>query len=256
MDPTQNLFWFFRGSKISDGLRAWQIENNMTKALIVLLRRVNQEVLLRAFLSDLGISYHAGERVNFTLQRRPAIAAAVANRVVVKLLSGDAEVWDSKDRDRHGRPDATIWSNRWAVVIESKLGTDIDESQIDGHLRTLKWPKTTRRLERTWGHLHKLFKQLLPVDHLTHQDKFLTSEWCEYMEDQGMSAFNGWTSEDFRYFDLSEMEQQGFRWHLKERFKTFREQLAAQTICKSIASTYPKSKKHEWKTEYSGFWFN
>ena len=251
MDITQNLFWFFRGPKIADGRHVWQIENNMTKALVLLLKNTNHDVFLRAFLQDLGVPYRSGEKVNFALQRRPLLPD-VTKRVVLCIAGGDPEFWDSKDRDREGRPDALIWTERWAVLVEAKLGSAVDESQIRGHLRKFGWPTHTKRADRQWQVLHCLLKQAGEKADLRPQDRFLLREWLQYMEDQGMSEFNGWTAEDFQYFDLPEARQDEERWRLQERFKRFRDAVVDAKIARRIARNY--GKVGEWKT--GPLWFN
>ena len=104
-DFTRNLFYFFRGPTSDDSaMRDRQLENNLTKSLIVVLEHADN-VFLQAFARQLDLAPPDGS-LRFSLQRRPVGAHRQPNRVVLGITGGrrqPVESDDEPDRDL-GRP--------------------------------------------------------------------------------------------------------------------------------------------------------
>ena len=129
-DFTRNLFYFFRGpSSEDDSGRDKQLENNLTKSLIVVLEHADDS-FIQALARRLDLAM-PNAPVRFSLQRRPVgVKTAYERRVVLGITGGVPEHRESHGVAERGRPDAWILTERWAVLVESKLGSELREDQL------------------------------------------------------------------------------------------------------------------------------
>src|ERR1700754_4091757 len=84
----QNLFSYFRGP--SNAEYTWQIENNLTKAFVVLLKHGGRSTFLKRFLDELDVHARQLQDVLFVLQGRPQLPD-VKKRLVLCITGGDIE---------------------------------------------------------------------------------------------------------------------------------------------------------------------
>jgi hypothetical protein len=139
MDLHHNLFYTYRGPG-TDADRDRQLENNVTKALINTLR-LGGEAVWRPFLSWLGIANATG--ADFLLQRRdlPSGHAAHRRRRVLLGISKRKSDWPPSagaETTYESLPDAWVYGDGFAVLVESKVGDhDFSPQHMQAHLARL-----------------------------------------------------------------------------------------------------------------------
>ena len=112
-DFTRNLFYFFRGpSSDDDPEHVRQLENNLTKSLIVVLEHADS-VFLQALARRLGLA-PPDESPRFSLQRKPVGVQTTPKRIVLGITGGipeyveshgAADEWTPRCMDPHGQVD-------------------------------------------------------------------------------------------------------------------------------------------------------
>lgn len=221
MDLHHNLFYGYRGPSEFDADRDPQLENNLTKALINTLSLCGEEVW-RPFLEDLGLL-----RVSppmFLLQRKglPSVAACEKKQRVLLGISKERTKWilDPAEVPVYvSVPDAWIYGDGYAVLVESKTNGDFAQSQMCAHYACLRRDDEPARIvTRTWSDLHALFSSL-QRSIAACASKLLVSQFVQFLEYTGMAEFCGFRLDHFNYFLLRE-DPDARRW-VKEQMQSF-----------------------------------
>jgi len=203
-DFHRNVFYYYRGAQRSNKDRDSQLENNTTKALINTLDHCGDAVALR-FLDWLGIET-AGQ-VKYELQKETI--GDIGNKSQ-RLLLG---IVPAKEEDNpcaegvaagsRGIPDAWLYGDDYAVLIESKVMGSLEPGQMRKHLHKLQ-AGTAQQPEykvRTWAQVHRFFKALPnEIKDVTDLDTWLIGQFTQYLEWRGMAEFAGLEQGMFDYF--------------------------------------------------------
>ena len=162
-----------------------------------------------------------------------------------------------------GRPDAWILTDKWTILVESKLGCRIDEDQLQCHADSAGWPLGSYDVcYLTWQEIYTVFSDKLaelgdrdPTHHL------LVRQWLDYLGGQQMVPFVKLESDDFDYFNLSEDDQRPTMAQVHRRIKDFQQRLASTDSAKRILNRCGLPEDDNWKhsTPRAGegsVWFN
>jgi len=215
MDLHHNLFYSYRGPSKdkSEDERDQQLENNLTKALVNTLR-LGGDVVWRPFLSRLGI--RDANDASFLLQRHdlPSGRAAQRRRRVLLGISKTESKWSSKAHavaEPKGLPDAWIYGDGFAVLVESKVTGDFSPPQMQSHLARLQSSENAapQIVLMTWAEIHTFFHGLL--SNLSQPASLLAQQFVEYLEYTGMTGFTGFRRDHFEYF-LTHDDDDARRW--------------------------------------------
>ena len=200
-----NVFYYFRGprSQVLDE----QLENNTTKALANVLQHSGTRVR-RAFLQWLGVDADGSQLVIEIQRARPRgwlIQRASTRRLLLITGKGTDTTQPLQTTltspDASGIPDAWLCGKGFVVLVESKLGTNVDRQQIARYLATLG-EDIESVVWRTWDDIHDLLTRLDPdpdpVPSCT--DQFLVRQLARYLEMIGQAKFVRFLREHFEFF--------------------------------------------------------
>jgi len=214
MDLHHNVFYTYRGPG-TEADRDQQLENNVTKALINTLR-LGGEAVWRPFLAWVGIA--GATRADFLLQRRdlPSRNAAHRRHRVLLGISKSKSAWAPGVRagpTYESLPDAWIYGDGFAVLVESKVGgSDFTPKHMGAHLARLASAEHAppKIVLRTWRDVHGFFHDLLPslTDAAT---LLLVGQFIQFLEYSDMSGFTGFQRDHFDYFLLHD-DDDARRW--------------------------------------------
>lgn len=252
MDLHHNLFYSYRGQSTNDPDHDPQLENNLTKALINTLK-LGGETVWSPFLAELGI---AGVPRNFLLQRcdLPGRAATKRHRLLLGI-SKEESSWSpdaSLEPMKESRPDAWVFGDEFAILIESKVNCEFSPEQMQAHLTYLRSldgiPPRIKLL--TWKQIHRLFANFFP--NLTEPGpRLLVEQFIQFLEYSGMSGFTGFRREHFDYFVLHD-DDDARRWIL-EQVNDFATQVQAKLL--NFAPFYEAYNIGTLKRTDSSCWF-
>ena len=227
MDLHHNLFYSYRGPIVIAADRERQLENNLTKALVNTLSLGGDDVW-RAFLSEIGIV--DARDAKFLLQRRdlPTRSARERrDRVLLGLSRCESSCVPSPGADKtyESVPDAWIYGDGFAVLVESKVSGDFSPGQMQAHLEYLRHDRypPPRVIRMTWRELHSFFGSLLP--RLAGVPMFLVEQFIQFLEYSAMTGFTGFQTEHFRYFLLHD-DEDARRW-IRQQVESFAELVLA-----------------------------
>jgi len=185
-DPHKNIFYYYRGPskrETEEIIYDSQVEDNTTKAFINCLEYCGND-LLKHFLIFFNLNFKFESKPQFLLQ-------------VSKTKS---------------RPDAQIKTLNSSLYIESKVIAGINKEQLRNHLKELdkddtlllitantdeKINKNKNLLHINWSDIHKCFSKYEPKN---KTEKFIISQFTNYLEVIGLSDFTGFNNDDFDYF--------------------------------------------------------
>jgi len=203
MNPKySNIFWH-QGVKVfeesllkteSGRVKIEHLENDVTKALLNLFEHCNHKVL-GAFLKLFNVkeSPHAFNfefqiTENQTYQQR-------RNRIYLAIVTESTKtIFDPSYNKSISRPDACIHSENTAILIEAKTQSPLIQEQNDNHIKHFLGTATdTHRI--TWEMISERLK-LLNTD-LKGQDRFLVSQFCDFLDLIGVAEFDGFSESDF-----------------------------------------------------------
>jgi hypothetical protein len=214
VDLHHNLFYSYRGSSTDAADRDRQLENNLTKALINTLA-LGGESVWRPFLADLGLG--DALQPSFLLQRRDLPSGSAAKRrrrVLLGIAKQESDWFPDEGVETTGEriPDAWIYGDGFAILVESKIGGGFSPGQMQGHVARLQGTDDAppRIVLKTWGQIYGFFRGLLPSlkDARSH---LLVTQLAQFLEFSGMTAFTGFRSEHFDYFILHD-DDDARRW--------------------------------------------
>jgi hypothetical protein len=197
-----NIFWH-EGVKIFEEnllktekgrIRIDHLENDVTKALLNLFEHCNRKVL-GAFLRIIGAkgspdAFEMDFQVTDTVKFRQK-----KNKIMLSIVSTSTPSKSDANYARNiTRPDACIFSENTAILIEAKTQSPLIEEQIESHIKEFLGSDTTiRRI--TWEDISENFINLQKK--LGEKDRFLISQFCALLELIGISEFNGFSASDF-----------------------------------------------------------
>ncbi len=235
MDLHHNLFYSYRGPNADSADRDRQLENNLTKALVNTLS-LGGNAVWRPFLSDLGLpaATHAG----FLLQRRD-LPSGSACKKRDRVLLGISKVKSDWTLDLGvypeyaSVPDAWIFGDGFAVLVESKVSGDFSSDQMRAHLACLGASTPPKFVKRTWREIHSFFRTLLP-QMTDASSRLLVSQFVQFLEYSAMTEFTGFQPDHFHYF-LMHDDDDARRW-VREQMESFASQV--RTSLQAFAPFY------------------
>jgi hypothetical protein len=203
MNPKySNIFWH-QGVKVfgenllkteSGRLKIEHLENDVTKALLNVFDHCSPKVL-GTFLKLINIkeSPHAFDfdfqiTENQTYQQR-------RNRVFLAIVTESTKTISAPSYDKSiSRPDACIHSENTAILIEAKTQSHLIKEQNENHIKHFLGTATdTHRI--TWEMISERLK--LSINSLKERDKFLVSQFCDFLDLIGIAEFDGFNKTDF-----------------------------------------------------------
>ena len=201
---------------------------NLTKALVNTLR-LGGESVWRPFLADIGLP--AATNARFLLQRRDLPSGGARkkrDRVLLgisKLTSEWAPGFGSYSRYL-SVPDAWIFGDGFAVLVESKLGSDFSSDQMSAHLACLGTENGPAKLvKRTWQEIHSLFRALWPRVR-DAASRLLISQFVQFLEYSAMAGFTGFQLDHFQYFLMHDDDDA--RLWVREQMESFAARVLAR----------------------------
>jgi hypothetical protein len=223
VDLHHNVFYSYRGQIAQADDRERQLENNLTKALVNTLSLGGEDVC-RAFLAEIDIPDARGSK--FLLQRRDLPVSSAKDRrdrVLLGITKCESRCAfpPGVDKTYDSVPDAWIYGDGFAVLVENKVNGDFSPEQMQAHLDYLRhdgYPPP-RVVLTTWRQLHCIFGRLLLLPELTGVAKFLIEQFIQFLEYSAMSGFTGFRTEHFRYFLLHD-DDDARRW-IREQVDSF-----------------------------------
>jgi len=192
MDLHHNLFYSYRGADVAEVDRERQLEDNVTKALINTLRLGGEDVW-RPFLAEVGVSEAKG--AVFMLQRHDVPLGAAHRRCRVLLgISTHPSHWSpaaDAEEAYASVPDAWVYGDGFAILMESKVVGDFSGAQMEAHLARLRSSEHTQPVVvlQTWRDVHGFFRRLLPG--LAGAPALLVEQFIQFLEYTDVSGFTG-----------------------------------------------------------------
>ncbi|KKL70058.1 hypothetical protein LCGC14_2108710 [marine sediment metagenome] len=203
MDPKyKNIFWH-QGVKVFEKqvlegktgqIKVAHLENDVTKALLNLFDHCSPAVL-KSFLQILHIKQAPGA-FNFDFQVSDTNAyRRHPKRIMLAIISADTQEKSGKSYSvTKTIPDACIFSNDTAILIESKTQSPLIEEQIKSQINQF-FGTATKERRITWEDISEKFRIL--SGKLKGLDAFLVEQFCDFLELIGISKFNGFSELDF-----------------------------------------------------------
>jgi hypothetical protein len=215
-DHHRNIFCYYKGAAQDDKDREQQLEDNTTKALINTLDYCSPSVAT-SFLEWLDV--RAPGSAEYVLQKTTIGSEKIrrkAQRLMLAIVGAANKANESVCAQlpapvvKESRPDAWVYGDEYAVLIESKVGkATLTLDQMASHWEKLKPTCPTRIV--TWAQVHKLFVKLMHQEKDT-QNKWLLKQFTEYLEWTGMTEFVGFCEEMFEFFVQGEKDPDTKQW--------------------------------------------
>ena len=198
-----NIFWhegvkLFSERQLSSkgfGTRVAHLENDVTKSLLNVFQHTDKKVL-GAFLKAIGVK-DAPASFNYEFQVTDTNKfRSMKNRIMLKIV---AEYTPTKPPSsefvvKHSIPDACIFNDNTAILIEAKTQSPIVQDQIDRHVKHYLGT-ATRNESVKWEDTAERFKAL--IKSLKPKDKFVVDQFCRFLDLISLSKFNGFIDSDF-----------------------------------------------------------
>ena len=210
-----NIFAYFRGGVQSESDRERQLEDNTTKALINTLEHTSRSLTAR-FLAWLGVS--SSGKVSFAQQRASLgddLVRKKPRRVLLAIVGSKNPVNEMicsqlpSKFEGGSRPDAWIFGEEFAVLVESKVGeATLGKNQMACHWDRLR-PQTCKII--TWADVHRFFSSLEVTGGDT-KSCWIVDQFIAYLEWTGMTDFTGFKEEMFEFFVATERHADTQRW--------------------------------------------
>lgn len=226
MDLHHNLFYSYRGPNTDTADRDRQLENNLTKALINTLC-LGGDAVWRPFLEDLGL--RAAPHARFLLQRRDLPSGSAfkkRDRVLlgISTLKSGWEPGSGLYSAYASVPDAWIYGDGFAVLVECKVSGDFSDDQMSSHLACLGASSPPKFVKKTWREIRSFFRALLPKM-ISASSRLLVSQFVQFLEYSAVSEFTGFQPDHFHYF-LMHDDDDARRW-VREQMESFAAQVQA-----------------------------
>jgi len=213
-DFHHNIFYFYKGGQEDDNARTRQLEDNTTKALINILENIDRQITVK-FLRYIGVSVEEINNVQYCLQKNDIGTSALQRKKELILLAivpeRKNELLVTKIEKHHSRPDAWIYGDEYAILVESKVVGYLDYSQMREHYQKLdvNSKRKPEYYEITWGEVQLFFKnELNSLDNdVNASNLFLLNQFTEYLDMCNLTDFNGFDSDFFDYFFSHDNEE-------------------------------------------------
>ena len=204
MDPKySNIFWH-QGVKLFDDtilknqkgrIKVAHLENDVTKALINLFQHCSSKVL-QALLKMISVK-EAPEAFQFDFQVTDSSTyRQKSERIMLCIISASTiEKSDPYYDVKKSQPDACIYSMNTSILIEAKTQSPLITDQINAHINHYLGTATHKKMT-TWEDISEKFK--LISGGLQPLDKFLVTQFCDFLELIGIAEFDGFSSADFK----------------------------------------------------------
>ena len=199
-----NIFWHqgvkvFRdnvlGSKQGQ-IKVAHLENDVTKALLNLFEHCGPKVF-QVFLKMIGIR-QAPESFKYDFQvNDPSKYRYKKKKIMLTIISASTpRKNDPSYFVQQSIPDACIYNQDTAILVESKTQSPLVYEQIQGHIRQyLGTVPRDQDIVRTWEDIYEVFQVLSKS--LSGLDRFLVDQFCNFLDLIGISKFNGFSESDF-----------------------------------------------------------
>lgn len=213
-DFHHNIFYFYKGGQEDDNARTRQLEDNTTKALINILENINKRISIK-FLRYVGVSIDEINNVQCCLQKNDIGTSALQRKKQLILLAivpeRKTQLFITKTGKNYSRPDAWIYGDKYAILIESKVAGYLDYSQMKEHYQKLSAnsKKSPEYNEITWGEIQRFFKnELNRLESKANTSSiFLMEQFTEYLDMCNLTDFNGFDIDFFDYFFTHDSEE-------------------------------------------------
>jgi hypothetical protein len=268
MNPKySNIFWH-EGVKVFDEkllgtekgrIKIQHLENDVTKALVNLFQHCGPKVL-RSFLAMINVK-EAPQTFDFDFQVTDTQTYRnKKSRIMLSIVSAGTRS-QSKGiySNKSSIPDACIFSNSTAILIESKTQSPLIREQLDSHIKHYLGTATSERLI-TWEDVSERFRMLSKS--LNPTDNLLVEHFCGFLELIGISDFNGFSGLDFNMLGnvgkISHEDYADFKRLFRRKLVKFME-LLKQSVQPVLdfknCDTYVAKVNPEVPDTYCGFYF-
>jgi len=217
MDPKySNIFWH-QGVKIFEEdvlngekgrIKVAHLENDVTKALINVLEHSKSKKVISAFLQLIEIKEPPSTfKFDFQITDKNKFRSH-KNRVMLCIVSDYLQKKSSPTYSvKKSIPDACIYNDNTAILIEVKTQSPLIEEQIEKHIENYFGTKTKRRTLQ-W---ELISEKLKTISISNPVDKLLIKQFCDFLELIGIAEFNGFRKSDFRMLgDIGKVTSQDF----------------------------------------------
>jgi hypothetical protein len=189
----QNIFYYYRGPSASGAEQNSQVEDNTTKALLNVLE-FSSSALTRSFLELTCGATCAESYLSYSLQQ-PTATPHTGRRFLVGISTSGAISKDEIVANGGSRVDAVVSAPDVLAAFEVKVGgADLDPGQFKRHAEEWNVPDSGRRTVK-WLDIYRWARQ--ERDQREGTEHFLLSQFVDYMELIGLSAYGGFRDEDF-----------------------------------------------------------
>lgn len=201
MNPKySNIFWH-QGVKIFEEdflrsekgkLRVRHLENDVTKALLNVFEHCSKKPL-GVFLQLLDVK-QSPETFTFDFQTtNTETYRRKKNRIMLSLISAATRRESGSAYSvETSRPDACIFNEDTAILIEAKTQSPLIDEQVESHIKHYLGTAVKRVL--TWEDLSEKLKSIKSTDVC---DKLLLSQFAEFLSLIGLAEFQGFSASDF-----------------------------------------------------------
>jgi len=196
-----NIFWhqgvkmFAREQLDRPGMRSRieHLENDVTKALLNLFEHCDNRIL-GEFLKFIGVHDHPASFA-FDFQVRDTSAYRNhRNRIMLSLVGAACEIRSEPAyAAEKSIPDACIFNDTTAILIEAKTQSALIPEQIESHVRQYFGTATARKT-KTWEEVSERLSGLKALD---DRSELLASHFRAFLELIGLAEFKGFQTSDF-----------------------------------------------------------
>jgi hypothetical protein len=199
-DPHLNVFHAYRGAAYSENASARQLEDNLTRSLVITLDLIRESPARMPIFEALGIDESESDKpyqCQLQVSREsPDWPPPSLRRLVVIHGGPQLQIADTSHQASKGRVDAIVTTSGCLMAIESKLDNVVGQSQLDRHRDTLDI-RSPERVDVTWSELVRRIRSI-PREHRSDAVvDFILTQFEEYLQ---MNGFGGLTHEHFSYF--------------------------------------------------------
>jgi len=203
----ENIFWH-QGIKIFEEVflkkekghvRISHLENDVTKSLLNIFQ-LTDNIVLQKFLSLINIK-DAAETFEYEFQVSDSKKYRVMpNRIMLSIVSSSTPIRsDSNYSHNFSIPDAAIYNNHTAILIECKTQSPLIREQISSHIKRYLGSATDEKII-TWEEIDLIFDELLKKEKISNS--FLLEHFIKFLELIGISEFHGFKEDDFTMLNL------------------------------------------------------
>jgi hypothetical protein len=206
-DPHFNLFHAYRGAAANEAARRRQLEDNLTRALGIVLSHVRGTPLAAALLAELGVSpqlRHKLFEVQFQVVAAGASWPSPDHRRLLAIVAGGqedspAETAVEPELEGGARPDLVLLWETDALVIESEVTPGPDKAQMNRmHKAFATQGSGAAYRSTTWHSVARVVRDIAP--HSPQPTRHVLEQFEEYMR---MNGFGGFADEHFAYFAMN-----------------------------------------------------